>query len=443
MMRTMIHKLKLLIFLISLLGQNTGFSQCAGYGTTFTENFNDNTVTTNNTTGPSSGWYKEASLDANQNLGSYAAACGGQTKITNNIYGCCHAASDNWKSNSTADPTKPTTGNDAGDATDFAFFVDGCGSVPNGSVWCTSITVAPGEIYDFSAYLSSPWNQDKANDPQVYFTINGVTITPATVVDEYNGTLNLPTPYAQQGCYYTIPAGTSGSVSFCINMSQESAGVYPVANGQGNDILVDDIAIHKITSVTGCPSIGTCPPPTAAPVELLSFDAKKTSNNSASLMWATASEKNSSYFSIEKSDDGINFSEIGIARAQGTSNNIVNYKFDDNYFKGICYYRLKMVDQDGSFTYSSVQFLETGNSSARIIKTESGEMEIRTSVNEDTRWNIAVYSLLGQEYTNQNVQLTKGENTLLKGVSWGERSAKIVRITSLDGSVILSQVAIW
>ena len=103
-----------------------------------------------------------------------------------------------------------------------------------------------------------------------------------------------------------------------------------------------------------------------------------------------------------------------------------------------------MVDKDDSYEYSGIQFLQTDdNNYARVIKTESGEIEIRAVVNEDTQWNIGVYSLLGQEYFNQNMPLTKGDNTLLKGISFGEKSAKILRITDQDGSVILSQVVVW
>jgi hypothetical protein len=50
---------------------------------------------------------------------------------------------------------------------------------------------------------------------------------------------------------------------------------------------------------------------------------------------------------------------------------------------------------------------------------------------------------MGQEYFNEKVSLVKGENTILKQISGGEQSAKIVRITSLDGSVILSEVIVW
>jgi hypothetical protein len=238
-------------------------------------------------------------------------------------------------------------------------------------------------------------------------------------------------------------------VDFCINLKQRTGGSSGTpgsgsygADGQGNDILIDNIKIELITG-SGCTSGAACTfIPT--PVELIMFEAKELSGSSAFLHWSTASEKNSSYFSIEKSEDGINFTEIGIVNAQGTSNNIVNYEFDDSHFNRSSYYRLKIIDKNGSFKYSSLTFLKN-DINVRIISSldTKEELQIKAIVAEDAQWNLAVYSLLGQEYLNEKVSLKKGENTILKQVSGGEQSAKIVRITSAGGAVILSEVIVW
>jgi hypothetical protein len=438
---TMRISLFVVVFIVvPFLNPVTSFSQT----NIFFQNFNSGAGTFNTgATGTAAG---------TETKGAYAASYSSKVEISNNMDACCAAGPDDWRKNLTVSPGLPPTGNDGGTSSDYAMLVDG--AMINGSFWCVSVTVAPGEIYNFSAFYTSPWLQDKANDPGLYFTINGVQLGSMAIVDQYNPTTGAPQPYTEQECYYKIPTGTSGSVQFCLNLmeSNNCTGLpttvvaggcdYPatVSAGQGNDILVDDISITKYTGGTtsGCTYAGT----TVTPVELLSFTGSKVADH-ITLMWVTALEENSSYFSIEKSDDGINFSEIGTVNAQGNSSNPVTYEFEDRQFNSGSYYRLRMVDKDGSYKYSSVQFLETGSNYARIIRTESGEMEIIASVNEDTRWNIAVYSLLGQEYANQNVQLTKGDNTLLEGLSLGEKSAKILRITSEDGALILSEIIVW
>jgi hypothetical protein len=427
-----------------LLLHNTGFAQCPSSTNILFQNFNAGAGTFNSgATGTAAG---------TETKGAYASFSG-NVDLTNNADACCAAGPDDWRENLTADPSVLPTGNDGGTSSDYAMLVDG--AMPNGSFWCATVTVSPGEIYDFSAFYTSPWLQDKANDPGLYFTINGVQLGSTAIVDQYNPTTGAPQPYTQQECYYTIPAGTSGSVQFCLNLI-ESTGctgiptttvgggcTYPPGSnqGQGNDILVDDISIKKCNSggsTSGCTYSGT-----TLQAELLSFDVQKESNNTASLKWVTASEKNSAYFSIEKSEDGIHYERIGIVNAQGNSSNLITYEFEDRQFNSTSYYRLQMVDKDGSYKYSRVTSLKKDEYARIISNPDKGELQINALVAENTRWNIAVYSLLGQEYLNEKVSLVKGENTILKQISRSEQSAKIVRITADDGTVILSEVVLW
>jgi hypothetical protein len=91
---------------------------------------------------------------------------------------------------------------------------------------------------------------------------------------------------------------------------------------------------------------------TVTPLKLTSFNAAVISNN-ISLNWTTTNEVNVKGFTVEKSKDGINFSEQSFVTAKNsmTAN---NYTATDVLGNGTTYYRLKMIDKDGSFTYSKV-----------------------------------------------------------------------------------------
>jgi hypothetical protein len=90
------------------------------------------------------------------------------------------------------------------------------------------------------------------------------------------------------------------------------------------------------------------------PVELISFTYEIT-NNEVTLFWVTASETNNDYFTIERSEENINFIEIGTILGAGNSNNVLNYKFTDTEpIKDISYYRLKQTDYNGAFEYSDI-----------------------------------------------------------------------------------------
>ncbi len=92
------------------------------------------------------------------------------------------------------------------------------------------------------------------------------------------------------------------------------------------------------------------------PVVLTSFTAVA-KNYDVLLDWQTASEVNSSHFNIERSLDGQRYTTIGRVEASGFSNVKVNYHFTDNKpanFDKPTYFRIAMVDRDGTLKYTKV-----------------------------------------------------------------------------------------
>lgn len=90
------------------------------------------------------------------------------------------------------------------------------------------------------------------------------------------------------------------------------------------------------------------------PLKLGQFSATK-KNGQVELNWETLSEENTSIFEIERSNDGINWTRIGEVNARGNSNQKQTYSFaDPSPSVFTCYYRLKMADIDGIYTYSRV-----------------------------------------------------------------------------------------
>ncbi|MBX2922908.1 MAG: T9SS type A sorting domain-containing protein [Chitinophagaceae bacterium] len=102
----------------------------------------------------------------------------------------------------------------------------------------------------------------------------------------------------------------------------------------------------------------------ALPLQLLSFSGVVT-NNDAQLKWETSHEQNVAGFDIERSTDKSNFVKAGTATASNTPGNH-NYAFTDAgiYSLGVStvYYRIKLKDNDGRFTYSSTIALQLNTS---------------------------------------------------------------------------------
>jgi len=92
---------------------------------------------------------------------------------------------------------------------------------------------------------------------------------------------------------------------------------------------------------------------TLMPVTLTSFSVQ--SNNClAVLRWQTATEKQSSHYDIESSADGVHFTKAAVVNSKNAGTG-ADYTFSVNGYTQPTWFRLKMVDQDGGFTFSSVQ----------------------------------------------------------------------------------------
>jgi hypothetical protein len=90
------------------------------------------------------------------------------------------------------------------------------------------------------------------------------------------------------------------------------------------------------------------------PVELVSF-AATVQGNSINLAWATATEVNNLGFEIQRSNDNVDFFTIGFTKGNSTTTEAKTYSFNDRDLNpGKYLYRLKQIDFDGTFEYSSV-----------------------------------------------------------------------------------------
>jgi hypothetical protein len=93
------------------------------------------------------------------------------------------------------------------------------------------------------------------------------------------------------------------------------------------------------------------------PVGISSFTAQP-QQHTVDLQWTTATEQNSSYFTVERSQDGTNWTSIGQVTAAGNSQNLLQYNYVDRQpMTGSNYYRLQEVADDGSSVYSPIRMV--------------------------------------------------------------------------------------
>lgn len=97
------------------------------------------------------------------------------------------------------------------------------------------------------------------------------------------------------------------------------------------------------------------------------FDGK-TAENANLLFWDTYNESHNSHFDLERSNDGIKFAAITTitTKAPGGNSSVkLSYAYTDKaYADGVNYYRLKQVDDNGRFVYSSIVKLNNKRATA-------------------------------------------------------------------------------
>ena len=149
------------------------------------------------------------------------------------------------------------------------------------------------------------------------------------------------------------------------------------------------------------------------PVDLISFTAKL-KNKATVLDWTTSNEKDFSHFVIERSTDGASFDEAGMIFSDESSKAAVKtYAYTDNAAvqSTIVYYRLKMVDIDGSYKYSEVRLVRKANDPAQtasiIVFPNPVVTDLRVTIPDSWQGKAVSYTIYN---SNGNVVKQKVSN---------------------------------
>ena len=140
----------------------------------------------------------------------------------------------------------------------------------------------------------------------------------------------------------------------------------------------------------------------ALPVELVNFTATAVLSNSIRLNWTTATEVNNYGFEVErKSSD--NWQKIGFVLGYGNSNSPKQYSFTDNKIVdgSEFQYRLKQIDNDGKYEYSSVvevKVIPTDFSlSQNYPNPFNSSSIIKYSIPKSSQVSLKIFNTLGEE----------------------------------------------
>ena len=257
--------------------------------------------------------------------------------------------------------------------------------------WDPSATIITADYMQFTITASATEGFEVES---FSFTVN---ITSTNAARDYQ------VDYSDEGsAFSTILSGNDIAVTTCLSQSHTfgtPVTISPGGNirfriyfwdqgaaGIGGTVRVDDIEING----------------TILPVEWSSFSLKERVNG-VDMFWSTQQEINSDYFIVEKSGDGIRYIDIAKIKGAGNSNLLNQYHyFDNNPYPGINYYRIKQVDFDGSFYYSSIKVIELDQSLKASISPNPVDEEINVlgalSSNNLDHLSFQIWSIRGDLY---------------------------------------------
>lgn len=153
------------------------------------------------------------------------------------------------------------------------------------------------------------------------------------------------------------------------------------------------------------------------PVTLLFFKAKSY-ESFVELTWATGSEINNDYFTIERSIDAENFTVIATVSGAGNSSVKQAYLgYDRDRLNQLCYYRLKQTDYDGMSSYSDIiainSTIKSGLQIVELSAAATNTLSIRMNDSEGGLRQFSIFNLQGKSCYRSSKIVGKGLMNLL------------------------------
>jgi hypothetical protein len=184
----------------------------------------------------------------------------------------------------------------------------------------------------------------------------------------------------------------------------------------------------------------------ALPLTFLGLSANA-ENGYNKLVWKTAQETNTLSFEIEASFDGRNFGAIKSIAAAGNSTAEISYTFNDYAaMPGITtFYRIKMNDVDGRFTYSNVVvvFVKSNNQNTISVLNNpvaGGNVNILINATKEQNAELIIIDMMGRKILLKKIQLNKGGQVFVVNDVVNTAGIYVVEVILQDGSVIQNKM---
>lgn len=415
------------------------WDQCIAPNTSFVSNFNNGQL------------FSGTALTAGavyryKNVGTFGGVQINATVTVNSLF---QAVLDNIDDNASADPTvtvdlfAPRIRTDAASLTTtdrrgyvqftINFYTE---AAPNNTGFHTGAGAAANNNADFAAAISL------SNMNYIHYDNDGNTAGTSgtawfretgTVLNNVPGSVSIVASGTTELKYYTYSdagnnfSGFAGSVCERSNVSKcTQVAEYYKFNIPTNQITFrlgyDYQGAAGASGTTTARQFGTkfncvnLPSQGSLPLTLLNFNVTH-KNGDAELVWQTIDEERFSRFEVERSTDSRNFITITDVTAKGGTNTATYNYMDDvkAINSSVVFYRLKMIDHDGSFRYSAIVNLKKGFAGSKLNispNPANSSTTIRYKTDRSGVADIIVADFSGKILLQRKVLLQAGENNI-------------------------------
>jgi hypothetical protein len=151
------------------------------------------------------------------------------------------------------------------------------------------------------------------------------------------------------------------------------------------------------------------------------------------LTWETADEQHCAYFEIQSSKDGLTWKPEAKITAKNNAVNTYQYEDYTNYF-GIRYYRIKQVDIDGRFTFSTIEKLNRKQADLFSVypNPSNGNVNIATT----GLAHVELYTLDGKKVYSK--QISPADNSLM--ITSLAKGNYLLKITTSENEVFTTHI---
>lgn len=207
-----------------------------------------------------------------------------------------------------------------------------------------------------------------------------------------------------------VNTGDLNSITFTLDAKNVPSLFSVVISGSNMSVEIDNVIINA------APAPGGCVAPITLPVKLMNFQGS-VAGNKAQLKWSVADNETGNYFQVLRSVDGKTFAESATLFVNSKVG-AESYTFaDSRELEAVTYYKLKIVNKDGSVSYSGIIALKSATAqsgSALVILQNPVESTLNFNYTSATsaQSHINIYSTTGVKVYSSRLTSQKGTNTV-------------------------------